>query len=73
MQNNNKPNIAKKLGLLTTEEAAEYIGMSEGHFRQTISPHLGGVNLGKKKYFTEKELIYWVQARIANVAQIAAV
>jgi len=72
MQDNNKPEIAKKVGLMSIEEAAKYTGFSEGKFRQEISPKLNGVELGNKKYFTEKELIDWLQARITNIPQIAS-
>lgn len=73
MQDNNKPDIAKEMGLLTSAEAADYMGISEGHFKQHISPKLIGVTPGKTKYFTKKELINWLGARITKVAQQAIV
>jgi hypothetical protein len=73
MQDNNKPDIAKEMGLLTSAEAADYMGISEGHFKQHISPKLIGVTPGKIKYFTKKELINWLGTRVTNVAQKAIV
>jgi predicted DNA-binding transcriptional regulator AlpA len=67
MQDIKKPEIAEKVGLLTYIEAAGKLGFSPEHFQQKISSKLKGVKLGKSKYFTEKELIDWLNTRIAKV------
>lgn len=55
----NKPKIAVETGLLTREEAAEFMGMGMQSFN-LIAKELTGIRLGSQKYYSISQLKAYV-------------
>lgn len=50
--------------MLTTEEAAEYLGTTERHIRRLVSDHeLSRYKVGGRNRFSDAELDAWLDAR----------
>jgi predicted HTH domain antitoxin len=62
-------NVIQINGLISTEEAAEYLGKSVHNFNQHISKHIrAAAKYGKRNYYKQSDLDNWFAKHLVDRA-----
>lgn len=60
-----KGTLIEEQGLMTADRASERLGVTIRFFIKNVSPNIGQY-FGKRKLYTEKELLYWLKTNVSK-------